>query len=186
MNLILASKSPRRAQLLKKMNINFKVEDSKLDESKYLIKNPKEYCQKLANAKAKSVLAKFNDSTIIGADTIVEIDNEILEKPSDFKEAYNMLRKLSGKKHNVFTGISIISSNFEINFVEKTTVKFFEISKNDIQTYIKKNKPYDKSGSYGIQDESMIFVDYIVGNYENIIGLPVSRVYKCLKKLKII
>ena len=97
-----------------------------------------------------------------------------------------MLEKLSGKKHNVLTGISIISKKYEINFVEKTIVSFFKLRKKDIENYILKNHPYDKSGSYGIQDDSMIFVQSINGNYENVIGMPIAKVYQYLTKLKVI
>ena len=186
MKLILASKSPRRSELLKKINVNFKVVDSEVDETTLSEKIPERYCQKLASLKAKSVLKKFPEYTIIGADTIVEIEKEILEKPSSFSDAYSMLEKLSGKKHNVLTGISIISNKYEVNFVEKTIVSFFKLRKKDIENYILKNHPYDKSGSYGIQDDSMIFVESINGNYENVIGMPIAKVYQYLSKLKVI
>ena len=105
MKLILASKSPRRSELLKKINVNFKVVDSEVDETTLSEKIPERYCQKLASLKAKSVLKKFPEYTIIGADTIVEIEKEILEKPSSFSDAYSMLEKLSGKKIVVDEGV---------------------------------------------------------------------------------
>ena len=186
MNVILASKSKRRERLLKKLGLNFKIIDSKLDESNIKFKRPHLYCQKLANMKANLVLEKNPDSLIIGADTIVYIDNKILEKPSNYKEAFNMLKMLSGKKHSVYTGVSILSKFININFTDKTKVKFLELTDKEIKRYIDNNNPYDKSGSYGIQDDSMLFVDYIIGNYENVIGLPISKINKQLIKLKII
>ena len=93
---------------------------------------------------------------------------------------------LSGKTHSVYTGVSILSQSININFTDKTKVKFLELTPKEINKYIINNNPYDKSGSYGIQDDSILFVDYIIGNYENVIGLPISRINKLLVKLKII
>ena len=186
MKLILASKSKRRYNLLKKLKINFQVIESKLDESQIEDTDPLSYCQKLAHLKAEIVLKKNLESVIIGADTIVCINKKILEKPTDYNDAFRMLKLLSGKLHSVYTGISILTKSEKINFVEETKVKFFPLEDTDIQKYISNNKPYDKSGSYGIQDDSMTFVEYINGNYENVIGLPVSRVYRALLELKVI
>jgi len=186
MKLILASKSKRRYNLLKKLKINFQVIDSKLDESQMKETDPLLHCQKLAHLKAEIVLKKNLKSVIIGADTIVCINKKILEKPTDYNDAFRMLKLLSGKLHSVYTGISILTKSKKINFVEETKVKFFPLEDTDIQKYISNNKPYDKSGSYGIQDDSMTFVEYINGNYENVIGLPVSRVYRVLLELKVI
>ena len=180
MNIILASKSKRRHYLLKKLIKDFKIIDSSFDESTIKIKNPKKHCQKLAISKAETVSKKNFDSIIIAADTIVSINNKILEKPSNYKESFNMLKLLSGKIHSVHTGVSIIcrEKNINFNFIETTKVKFIDLRKQDIENYIIKSKPYDKSGSYGIQDSNFIFVDYIIGNYENVIGLPISKIYK--------
>ena len=186
MKLILASKSSRRKALLEKLKIDFKVIYSDLDESKITERDPSLYCQKLAKMKAEIVLKKNPESTIIGADTIVCIDKKILEKPVDYNDAFKMLRLLSNKTHSVYTGISILTNYKKINFVEKTKVTFFQLNDREIEKYIINSKPYDKSGSYGIQDESMTFVKYINGNYENVIGLPISRVYRSLLELKVI
>ena len=186
MNIILASKSKRRYHLLKKLDLNFKVINSNVNENKIKLIRPHLYCQKLANMKANSVLNKNPNSIVIGADTIVYINNKILEKPSNYKEAFSMLKMLSGKIHFVYTGVSILSQSININFTDKTKVKFLELTNKEINKYIINNNPYDKSGSYGIQDDSMLFVDYIIGNYENVIGLPISRINKLLVKLKII
>jgi len=186
MKLILASKSKRRKVLLEKLKIDFKIICSDLDESKIDEKAPSLYCQKLASMKAEIVFKKNPESTIIAADTIVCIDKKILEKPIDYNDAFKMLRLLSGETHSVYTGVSILTNSKKINFVEETKVTFFQLSDKEIQKYITNNKPYDKSGSYGIQDESMTFVKYINGNYENVIGLPISRVYRSLLELKVI
>tara|TARA_B100001029_G_C15039465_1_gene442533 strand:+ start:732 stop:1301 length:570 start_codon:yes stop_codon:yes gene_type:complete len=188
MKIILASKSSRRSYLLKKLIKDFTIIDSKFDESLIKNKKPKEYCQKIAISKAQSVAQKNADSIVIAADTIVSIKNNILEKPSSYNEAFKMLKLLSGSTHFVHTGVSIIYpfNKSNVNFTETTKVKFVNLRDKDIKQYIDSNKPYDKAGSYGIQDPEFIFVDYIEGNYENVIGLPISKIYKILLELKVI
>ena len=188
MKIILASKSSRRSYLLKKLIKDFTIIDSKLDESLIKNKKPKEYCQKLAVLKAQRVAQNNTDCIIIAADTIVSIKNNILGKPSSYDEAFKMLKLLSGKIHFVHTGVSIISpsNKSHVNFIETTKVKFVNLRDKDIKRYIDSSKPYDKAGSYGIQDSEFIFVDYIEGNYENVIGLPISKIYKILLELKVI
>ena len=188
MKIILASKSSRRSYLLKRLVKDFTIIDSKFDESLIKNKNPKEYCQELAILKAQHVAQKNANSIVIAADTIVSIKNNILGKPSNYDEAFKMLKLLSGKTHLVHTGVSIISKFNKpyINFTETTKVKFVNLRDEDIKQYIDISKPYDKAGSYGIQDAEFVFVDYIEGNYENVIGLPISRIYKILLELKVI
>tara|TARA_Y100001970_G_scaffold146511_1_gene179903 strand:+ start:531 stop:1094 length:564 start_codon:yes stop_codon:yes gene_type:complete len=186
MNLILASKSKRRQTLLKKLKINFEAIDSNLNESKIKQIEPSLYCQKLAIMKAEIIFKENLESTVIGADTIVCIDEKILEKPIDYDDAFRMLKLLSGNTHIVYTGVSILNKHKKINFVEQTKVNFFKLKDSEIQKYISNNNPYDKSGSYGIQDDSMTFVESIKGNYENVIGLPISKVYRHLLELKVI
>ena len=184
--IILASKSSRRHKLLKNLKINFKIVDSNFDETSIKIKNPEKYCEKLSFLKANTVSKIYQNDTIIAADTIVCINNKILEKPLNYKEAFNMLKLLSGKIHYVYTGVTILANCKNITFSEMTEVKFFDLTDKEIKTYISNNNPYDKSGSYGIQDGSLLFVDYINGSYENVIGLPISKLYRILLKLNII
>ena len=186
--IILASKSSRRKQLLSRILDDFKIIDSNLDESKIKIDEPSKYCRNLSYLKAKTVSKNFKNDIIIGADTIVYLNNIILGKPKDYNEAFNMLKKLSGQTHTVFTGVTILSINnkVNINFSEKTNVTFYDISDNQIDWYIKNNNPYDKAGSYGIQDGSQLFVKAINGNYENVIGLPISKIYRYFIELKVI
>tara|TARA_Y100000996_G_scaffold198358_1_gene155585 strand:+ start:2316 stop:2900 length:585 start_codon:yes stop_codon:yes gene_type:complete len=188
LKIILASKSSRRKHLLSRILNNFKVIDSKLDESKVKIEKPSKYCKKLAQLKARKIAQNHTNDIIIGADTIVYFKKKILGKPKDYKEASNMLKKLSGQTHTVYTGVSILSinQNLNINFSEKTSVTFYQISDNQIDWYIANNNPYDKSGSYGIQDGSQLFVKSINGNYENVIGLPISKIYRYFIELKVI
>jgi len=186
--IILASKSSRRKQLLNRILDDFKIINSNLDESKIKIDDPAKYCRNLSYLKAKTVSKNFKNDIIIGADTIVFLNNTILGKPKDYNEAFNMLKKLSGQTHTVFTGVTILSINnkVNINFSEKTNVTFYDISDNQIDWYIKNNNPYDKAGSYGIQDGSQLFVKTINGNYENVIGLPISKIYRYFIELKVI
>ncbi|MAV64880.1 MAG: septum formation protein Maf [Candidatus Marinimicrobia bacterium] len=189
MKIILASKSERRKLLLKKIGVPFIVTNSNLNEKSIKKSSePNEYCEKLATLKANLVAKKYPDDIIIGADTIVYLKNKILEKPLNFKSASKMLQSLSDKEHSVFTGISIISFKNKINitFSEETKVKFLKITEQQIKSYITEYHPYDKSGSYGIQDGSCLFIDYIIGNYENVMGLPLSKINKILIDLKII
>lgn len=186
--IILASKSSRRKQLLSRILDDFKIINSNLDESKIKIDDPAKYCRNLSYLKAKAVSKNFKNDIIIGADTIVFLNNTILGKPKDYNEAFNMLKRLSGQTHTVFTGVTILSINnkVNINFSEKTNVTFYDISDNQIDWYIKNNNPYDKAGSYGIQDGSQLFVKAINGNYENVIGLPISKIYRYFIELKVI
>ena len=188
LKIILASKSSRRKYLLSRILNNFKIIDSKLDESKVKIDKPSKYCKKLAQLKARKIAQNHTNDIIIGADTIVYLKKKILGKPKDYNEAFNMLKKLSGQTHTVYTGVSILSinQNLNINFSEKTNVTFYEMSDNQIDWYITNNNPYDKAGSYGIQDGSQLFVKSINGNYENVIGLPISKIYRYFIELKVI
>ena len=188
MKFILASKSPRRKEILNKLNFNFKVIPSNIDESNIDIKiNPIDYCMQLAELKAHAISLKYSDHTIIGADTIVVIKNTILNKPKNFQEAFNMLKKLSDNTHQVITGVSIQNKalNIKFTFHDKTDVTFYQLTDNEITEYIKNYNPMDKSGSYGIQDGSAIFVKKIIGSYDNIVGFPISKFYHFLKKLKL-
>ena len=186
MKFILASKSPRRKELFKLMKIDFEIVDSKIDES-LISKNisPEHYCLLLANLKASNVSLHCENYTVVGADTIVVLNNEILNKPKDFKEAKNMLLKLSDSTHEVMTGVSIRNRQLNINrkFCEKTLVSFYKLNEDTIEYYLEKFQPYDKAGSYGIQDYGATFIKEIRGSYENVVGFPVSQFYQLIKKI---
>ena len=188
MKVILASKSSRRKQLLEKILNNFKIIDSKLDESKIKLDKPDKYCSNLAQLKANKVADKNPEDLVIGADTIVFFKNQILGKPKNYNEAFKMIKLLSNQTHTVYTGVSIISQLAKINisFTERTDVTFYNLSDIQIANYIKQDSPYDKAGSYGIQDGSQLFVKTINGNYENVIGLPIAKIYRYFIELNII
>ena len=188
MKFILASKSPRRKEILEKGNFTFKIIPSNIDELSIASTKlkPINYCTKFAELKAKDIAGKYSDYTIIGADTIVVIHDTILNKPSNAVEAKKMLKMLSGDMHQVITGVSLQSQNLSINytFFEVSNVTFYKLDDIEIKHYISVYKPFDKAGCYGIQDASSLFVKKIEGSYDNIMGFPLSQFNQLLKKIK--
>tara|TARA_Y100001970_G_C13969838_1_gene717587 strand:+ start:66 stop:650 length:585 start_codon:yes stop_codon:yes gene_type:complete len=188
MKYILASTSPRRQQLLKKLQLTFDILPPNVDESSIFSDgNPENFCIKLAKLKASDISQHYPNELVIGADTIVVIGEEILGKPTSKKIAIKMLEKLSGNIHQVYTGVCLKSENNKIDhtFAEITSVRFHNLNQQDILHYIEKYQPYDKAGSYGIQDWSTTFIKEIKGCYDNVVGFPLSRFYQELKKLNI-
>ena len=188
MKLILASQSPRRQQILKRINYPFDIILPDVDESILSLDiNPKQYCICLAEMKATDISQHYPHALVIGADTIVVLEDKILNKPNNSTQANNMLETLSGKTHQVYTGVCLkwMGNNIQHTFAEITMVTFRKLAKEDILHYIASYPPYDKAGSYGIQDWSAIFVKNIQGCYDNVVGFPLSRFYQELKKLQI-
>lgn len=199
MNYYLASTSPRRKELLKKIISNFEIIPSnvnenllqfwKEDEIKKLLKtSPQKLVMKLAEIKAKAVIYEVDSGIIIGADTTVFFENNILGKPIDKREAKKMLKKLSGNMHIVITGITLLNIKrnkivSELTSFDLTKVYFNNISENQIDEYIEKFRPFDKAGSYGIQDEFPL-VENIVGDYDNVMGFPVKKVQQMIEDIK--
>ncbi|XJZ26370.1 Maf family protein [Bacillota bacterium Lsc_1132] len=181
-NLILASSSPRRKQLLENLHLPFQVTSSEVDESFDPALSSEGIAMELASRKAKAVFEGSPSSFVIGADTIVVADNTVLGKPKDKQEAFNMLKKLSGKQHNVFTGVSILSPHYSSSFYEKTEVLFWELTDAEIEAYVQTGEPLDKAGAYGIQEFGSMLVKKINGDYFAVVGLPVSRTIRELKK----
>ena len=190
MNIILASQSPRRKKLLNKLNLKFKVVSSSIDENKVNInlRMPSKYCIKLAELKCSDISNMHKNKLVIGADTIVYYDYKIIEKPKNKLDAFNQLKLLSNKTHLVYTGVSIQikETNLLYNFFDKTYVTFHKLSNNEINYYINNYSPYDKSGSYGIQDWSFRFVKKINGCFNNVIGFPLSKFYKLTTNDKVL
>lgn len=182
--LILASNSPRRRYLLKKAGLDFLVVPSKVDESTVLECEPEEYVIKLAEAKADDVAGNYPESWIIGADTVVVADNLILGKPDSQAEARNMLLRLSGRTHQVFTGFAICCKARKKLFSRavKTDVLFKKLSDDEIEWYINTPEPFDKAGAYAIQGLGTFLVRSIHGSYTNVVGLPVCEVIEFLIK----
>lgn len=184
--LILASSSPRRKELLHSVGVQFEIISPSSDESLINQENPKEYALRLATEKALSVSQSFEESClVIGADTIVLVDSEILGKPSDDKEAYSMLEKISGRTHSVLTAFSIVKPRDTVLHIQvvETRVVVKTLEPWEIQGYIKTLEPMDKAGAYGIQGVGAFMVKEISGSYTNVVGLPLVEVLEALKKL---
>jgi len=178
---ILASKSPRRRELLSLIFPSFEIETVNTDETIDLSMPPEKIVMSLAERKAEPVAEMFPDAMVIGADTIVWLDGEILGKPKDPEDARKMLSRLSGKTHAVYTGVALFHQGRKDSFFERTEVTFWEISEEEIDRYIETGEPLDKAGSYGIQGFGATFVKKINGDYYTVVGLPVSRLYQHIK-----
>lgn len=182
---ILASASPRRKEILKKLNIPFEIVQGNFEEDYDYFEegtDPEKVVIHFSYCKGKSVVKHNPDKLIISADTIVVIDSEILGKPKNRIEAEAMLEKLSDKTHEVFTGVSIQKNNLHFEFTEKTEVTFYSLSQTMINEYISNYPPFDKAGSYGIQDWSAVFVEKINGCFYNVVGFPVSKFVQIMQK----
>lgn len=181
---ILASASPRRAQLLRQIGFNFVSIESKAAELEIPDQDPLHTVKHNSILKSKTVAALFKKEIVIGADTIVVLGKEVINKPCDLNEAKIILKKLSGKVHEVFTGVNVINSgNGKQRFsFEKSKVHFRKIAEDEIEYYVKKHKPLDKAGAYGIQDDfGCLFIKKIEGDYYNIVGLPLLKLYESLR-----
>ena len=183
MEIILASKSPRRREILENTKVRFSIEESQIDEVIKLNELPKETVMRLAYEKALDVANRNRNSLVIGADTIVVINDTILGKPKDDIEAFSMLKLLSGKTHYVITGFALInlSLNKKIVDCQISQVTFKELSEATIKDYIQTKESLDKAGAYGIQGYGGLLVENIQGDYFNIVGLPISKISDCLK-----
>jgi len=185
--LVLGSGSPRRSHLLHQIGLQFSVHPSTIDESTFSVEgvNPSDYVQSLAEAKALDVAMQYPDAVIVlGADTVVVLDDKILGKPLDRNDAYTMLKSLSGRTHTVYTGIALVDSlTLKITKdVARTEVTFRELYDKEITDYIATGSPMDKAGAYGIQDDfGAVFISHIVGCYYNIVGLPLELFYRTLR-----
>ena len=183
-NVILASKSPRRQQFFKDLDIDFTIQLKEVEEIYPPELKGIEITDFLADLKSQVFTDLSEKDLLITSDTIVWLDNIALGKPKDAKDAFNMLRSLSGKKHKVITSISIKSKKFQKIINDVTTVSFKEISDDEINYYIKNYKPFDKAGAYGIQEWiGFIAIDHLEGSYFNVVGLPVHKLYKELMNL---
>lgn len=185
MSVILASGSPRRKELLEQMGLDFQICVSDVEEN--VTKTiPEEIVLELAEQKNVPVAKQFDTATIISADTIVAFQGEILGKPKDEQEAFSMLCRLSGQVHSVFTGVCIVRKENGViqekkRFYEETKVEMYPISEEEIKRYIATGEPMDKAGAYGIQGKASVFIKGIVGDYYNVVGLPISRLYQEMK-----
>ncbi|MEN6422783.1 MAG: Maf family protein [Smithella sp.] len=185
---ILASASPRRREILKSVGLNFKIIPAHVNEDYLAGESPARHVRRLSLDKATVVAEKNQNSWVLGADTIVVIDGRILGKPANQAQAANMLKKLSGREHKVFTGFTIVrvSSGICTTKVIQSAVRFKTISSDEMNWYIACDEPYDKAGGYAIQGRGAYFIRSIRGSYTNVIGLPLCEVLETLKEFKVI
>lgn len=183
MNIILASGSPRRREILANTNAKFDVLTSDVDERIFKFEEPTQLVLRLAFEKCMDIAINNPESLVIGADTIVVLDNEILGKPKNEDEAFDMLSKLSNREHQVITGMSIVNIENNKKIIDYTisNVKFKNLTDQDIRDYISTGECLDKAGSYGIQGYGALLVKEIQGDYFNIVGLPISKLSDILK-----
>ncbi|EEL49112.1 MULTISPECIES: Maf family protein [Bacillus cereus group] len=180
--LILASGSPRRKELLELADVSFEIVVSEIEETIGAYSSPADIVMSLALQKASAVAENHDECVVLGADTIVTYESRILGKPTDEKEAKEMLQLLSGKTHEVYTGVALISKEKTVTFYERTEVTFWELTEEEIDAYIASKEPLDKAGSYGIQGKGSIFVQHIQGDYYSVVGLPIARLVRELKQ----
>lgn len=186
MKLILASSSPRRAEILANAGLPFSVLSSAVDESPYPGETPAALVQRLANAKADLVTARtVGPAIVLAADTVVVLDDKILGKPHSIEEARHMLQQLSGRTHSVLTGVALIRlpDGERRQFTESTLVYFRPITGEEISSYLASEEPHDKAGAYAIQGQAGRYIPRIEGCYFNVVGLPLSRVLAELQSL---
>ena len=200
--IILASQSPRRKELLEQIGLEFEICPAKGEE--IITKSiPEEVVMELSKQKAEEIAAMVSSYTkehkdittpsdilVIGADTVVAYDGKILGKPADEADAKRMLSMLSGNTHSVFTGVTLVLIDKsgragELVFYEKTDVKMHKLTEQEMDRYIATGEPMDKAGSYGIQGKGAIYIEKIDGDYNNVVGLPITRIYQELKKIGI-
>jgi septum formation protein len=186
MKLILASASPRRAQILHDAGFSFVVMSSAVDETPFPGESPSEHVQRLADAKAELVAARaVGPAIVIAADTVVTLDGRILGKPRSTDDARHMLETLSGRTHSVLTGVTLIRlpDVERRTFVETTLVHFAQLSDDDITRYLATGEPHDKAGAYAIQGQAGRFIPRIEGDYFNVVGLPLAHTAQALADL---
>ena len=184
--LILASKSPRRCELLKRIGLDFDVIPSRVDEEGFVQgETPRDYVLRLSGAKASDVGNQHPDCWVIGADTIVYVDGVILGKPKDREEAMEMLRQLSGKEHSVLTGFSVncVGKGKRDRAAVQTSVKVKPLTEAEMRWYVQTGEPFDKAGGYGIQGIGSFMIESIRGSYTNVVGLPVCELIEMLSRL---
>lgn len=190
--LILASGSPRRAEILSFVGWTFEKRVADVDETKLENEKPADYVQRLAKTKAETVAAFYDDALVLGADTIVVIDRQIIGKPKDLDDARRMLGLLSGNWHEVLTGVALVKKENpkskiqnlkSIVDLQRTRVKFAALADEEIELLIERGEPLDKAGAYAVQAQAALFIERIEGDYWNVVGLPVNLVYKMANSL---
>lgn len=185
--LVLASASPRRAEILTAVGWPFEVCAANVDETIGAQENAAAYVERLARAKAEAAAVTQQSQIVLGADTVVVIDELVFGKPQDEADARRMLRALSGRWHEVLTGVALVRTSDERSIVahERTQVKFAEMSEREIEWYVLTGEPMDKAGAYAVQGSAALFIEAIEGDYWNVVGLPVRLVYRLVKSSRL-
>lgn len=182
---VLASGSPRRRELLGQMGIaNFEVLPARGEESAPAGLTPEELVAHLALQKAREVFGLRPQATVIGADTVVALEDRVLGKPATEGQAVEMLTALSGRRHAVYTGVAVLSGDRVLQHVERTLVEFRSLTRREIEAYVATGEPMDKAGAYGIQGRACVFIRGIRGDYYNVVGLPVCALHQLLEQLE--
>jgi septum formation protein len=180
--LVLASASPRRQELLRSAGIVFDVQPADIDEAPSPQENARDYAERLAREKAQAVASQRPHDVVLGADTVVVVDGQILGKPSNAGDATRMLRMLSGRQHQVITGVCLVAKGQPTIASETTLVTMSEIMDDEILSYAASGEPMDKAGAYAIQGIASRWIPRIEGDYSNVVGLPVALVWKMLRQ----
>ena len=184
MKIILASKSPRRREILETMGVEFETDVADVDESVSGELSPVEAVCEISKRKAKKVAERHaDDEIVISADTVVVIDGKIIGKPKDKEDAFNIIKSLSGRTHEVYTGFTVCGKGKTKTDFEVTKVHFKQLCDDDIRRYVATGEPMDKAGAYGIQQKGNLFVEYIHGDYYNVVGFPISKICVTIKEL---
>ncbi|AQS59964.1 Maf family protein [Desulforamulus ferrireducens] len=181
--IILASASPRRQELLANLGLNFEIKISDVDESLDEQTPPAQQVEQLAERKARAVAAQLTQGLVIGADTLVTLNNQVLGKPKDRREAIEMIKQLQGRSHEVYTGLAVIDAATDKAVIthQATAVRFKSLTMEQIERYVDTGEPYDKAGAYAVQGKASVFIDSIRGCYFNVVGLPVAKLADVLK-----
>jgi septum formation protein len=184
--LVLASRSPRRAEILNAVGWPFDTEAANIDESRFEGEGAVPYARRLAQSKAETLAENLSSGLVLGADTVVLVDEKILGQPSDADDARRMLKLLSGRWHEVLTAVALVHAGGGqvVTDHEKTRVRFAEMYDAEIDWYVATGEPMDKAGAYAIQGKAALFIEEVQGDYFNIVGLPVRLVYKLVRKIQ--
>ncbi|QRN86104.1 septum formation inhibitor Maf [Clostridia bacterium] len=182
MKLILASASPRRKEILSSMGYQFQVEPSNIEERQNPELPPKEIAADLARQKAVDISKKYPNEIVLGADTIVVLDDKVLGKPKDEDDAFCMLQSLRGREHQVITGVALVKNEKIHCFSVTTKVWMMDASDEQLKAYVRTKEPLDKAGSYGIQGKGALLVEKIEGDYFNVVGLPIQKIAHVLSQ----
>ena len=181
MTLILASQSPRRRELLQQVGLTFTVQPAHIDETRHPNEPPASYVQRLALEKAQAIHTLNPTATVLGADTTVVLNGEVLNKPANIAEAEQMLRALSNRTHQVHTGIAVVAPNHQRTHIETTNVTFAEIPEQELAHYLATGDSLDKAGAYGIQGYAARWIPRIEGDFFNVMGLPIAATIRLLQ-----